>query len=285
MVAPGAHARLENISDSQHPMGAGKWIETETFQVGEKTVTHKAGESAGNTMAGWRKLREARPDLFNGIRVWQSPTAFVDSVIWAWQQKEESARFPNLIRLVDSLRTHWTAEAEERNYLSGTLQASVPAGCTPLGQVTDTGFAQPAKAAAREFHDDLRSVLQLKARSEGAKTVYKVGPRELLQTAEVMHRRFVSLNESQQTVLAEARACGWLHFRPDKQAKVLQSVASQRWSARYPEGSSRMGPEFRQGRDDWVVNRVSQPLQTQPTRSRSRTPPRSGSIPDRLCGT
>jgi len=247
---------LENISDSRHPGGAGKWIETETFQLGDKTVTHQAGDPVGNTMAGWRSLREASPELFQNLRVWQSPTAFVDTVIWSWQQKEEAAGFPNLIRLVDSLRTHWTAEAAERNFLSGTMQSSVPAGCTPLGQVTDTGFAQPGKAAARDFHDELRSLLQLKARSEGAKVVYKVSCREILQTAGVMHQRFVSLNESQNTVLAEARACGWMHFRPDTQAKVLQPVASQTWSRRYPEGSSRMGPEFRQSRDQTVVNGI-----------------------------
>ena len=239
-------------------MGEGRWLQSETFVVGSETVVHKAGDSVGRTMTSWRKLRETHPDLFSQIRIWQSPTAFVDSVIYSWQQAEESARFPNLIRLVDSLRTHWTDEAAERNFLSGCLQASVPAGCTPLGQVTDTGFAQPAKAAARNWHDELRTLLHLKARSEGAKVVYKVGCREVLQTAQVMHDRFISLNQTQKTVLAETRACGWAHFRPDCKEKELKLVARQQWSRRYPEGSSRMGPEFRENRSLAVLAGIPQ---------------------------
>ena len=99
----------------------------------------------GNVMQSWRKLRESDPELFQGLRVWQSPTAFVDSVIYSWQQAEESARFENLLRLVDSLRTRWTDQAQERNYLSQAVQVSVPPGCTPLGQVIDTGFVPVAR--------------------------------------------------------------------------------------------------------------------------------------------
>ena len=75
LVVPGTHARLENIDS------AGRWIEDEVFEVGNKTVHHKKGESVGNTMVSWRALREAAPELFTEVRVWQSPTAFVDGVI------------------------------------------------------------------------------------------------------------------------------------------------------------------------------------------------------------
>ena len=141
LVVPGVHARLEDISPD------GKWLRTVSFEIGGVVTMYKEGQPVGNIMQGWRKLRESDPDLFQRVRVWQSPTAFVDSVIWSWQQAEEAARFENLLRLVDSLGTHWTDQAMERNWLSQTLQACVPPGCTPLGQPTDTGFAMPGKAA------------------------------------------------------------------------------------------------------------------------------------------
>ena len=58
LVVPGVHARLENISAD------GKWIQTEEFHLGGKEIVHKAGESVGNVMQSWRKLRQEAPELF-----------------------------------------------------------------------------------------------------------------------------------------------------------------------------------------------------------------------------
>ncbi len=143
----GVHCRLENISET------GEWLQAETFNVGDVVCSRKKGEKVGNIMQSWRKCRATEPELFKNMKVWQSPTAFVDGVIWAWQQKEESSRFESLVRIVDSLATCWSPDSTQRNFLSQTVQAAVPPGCTPLMQVTDNGFAMPAKAAAREEHD------------------------------------------------------------------------------------------------------------------------------------
>lgn len=66
----------------------------------------------------------------------------------------------------------------------------------------------PMKAVARRFLEKLQSRLILKARLERAPAQLKVGPAELMETALLMHRRAVELNEQHSTVLAEARACG-----------------------------------------------------------------------------
>jgi len=71
-----SHCRLENLSDSGH------FLQPEEFRLGEQPARREAGQSAGSLMAGWRAARASRPELFSHIRVWQSPTAFVDSVIW-----------------------------------------------------------------------------------------------------------------------------------------------------------------------------------------------------------
>ena len=239
---------MENISE------AGTWIRAERFQHGDKFTEREAGEKVGSRMAQWRKTRTEHPELFAGIRVWQTPTAFQDGVAWAWQQEEESSRFESQVRIVDALATCWSPESQERNFLSQCVQAAVAPGCTPLCQVTDTGFAQPAKAAGREEHERQRRLLLYKARQENASPVFKVGPRELLQTARAMHDRMVQLNQERKTVLAESRACGWLHWRPDCKDKVLKKADEESWGKKLTEGSSRMGPAFRAGRDSFVHN-------------------------------
>ena len=224
-----------------------------------KTV-RKKGDPVGNFMPTWRRIRREEPERFKNKRVWQSPTAFVDTVIYSWMQEEEAARFPNLLRLVDSLTTHWTEQAAERNWLCNTMQADVPACCTPLGQITDTGLAMPGKAACRQTHEDQRYLFKLKARQQKTKPVLKVGGREILQAVDAMHDCWVGLSEDREVVMAEGRACGWLHFRPDRTGLLVQAD-TQIWARRFTEGSSRMGPEFRQNRDSWVRDGLVLPLE------------------------
>ena len=93
LVVPGKHCKLESIDD------AGRWVADEEFQVGDVKVVRRAGQKAGRLMKAWRRLREKSPELFKGILVWQSPTAFVDGIVWSWQQAEEARRFESCIRL------------------------------------------------------------------------------------------------------------------------------------------------------------------------------------------
>ena len=256
---PGVHCSLEDISIAT---GSEKevWVRDVIFEIGGVQTVRKKGDPVGNIMVSWRKARRARPDLFLNKRVWQSPTGFVNSVIYSWQQEEESARFANLLRLVDSLSTHWTEQASERNWLSQAVQACVPPGCTPLGQPTDTGFAQPAKAACRREHERQRYLLKQKSRQQGCKAVLKIGPTEILQAVDAMHSAFVSLNEESEAVVAEARACGWFHWRPNKEGSLVRAD-TQQWAQRHTEGSSRMGPDFRENRESWVEEGKVKPLE------------------------
>ena len=258
LVVPGVHCRLEDISQGED----GKpdcWVRDVTFEIGSVVTVRKQGEPVGNIMTSWRKLRREEPEKLRGKRIWQSTTAFVDSVIYSWQQEEESARFPNLLRLVDSLSTHWTEQAAERNWLCNALQADVPASCTPLGQITDTGLAQPGKAACRQTHEHQRYLFKLKARQQKTKPVLKVGAREVCEAVDAMDSCWHRLNQESEVVLAEGRACGWLHFRPDREG-LLVKAGTQQWAKRFTEGSSRMGPEFRKNRDSWVQEGKVQPL-------------------------
>ena len=135
LLVAGSHARLENISED------GRWVQPETFSLAGKVVHRRAGESVGNIMKSWRAVRLEDPSHFSGLRLWASPTAMVDSIVWAWMQEEEASRFEAEVRVVDALATCWTPASQERNYLQQTVQGAVAAGGAPLLQVTDTSLA------------------------------------------------------------------------------------------------------------------------------------------------
>ena len=232
LVVFGSHCRLENLSASGH------FLQSEQFTLGDHTVSREAGQSAGNLMAGWRAARASRPELFQSVRVWQSPTAFVDSVIWRWQQELEASEFVSQVRIVGAFRTAWTDQAQEVSWLTNAAQVCVAPGCTPLSQVTDTGLAMPAKAAARQEQDRLKTLLLLKARQEKTTCQFRVGPAEILGVANAMHSRMASLNAERQTVLAEGIACGWLAYRPVQGRMV--PVSEQSWASGFPLTSSRL---------------------------------------------
>ena len=125
-----------------------------------------------------------------------------------------------------------------------------------MSQITDTGFAQPAKAAAAQEHEKLRWQLEAKARQEQTGATYKVSARELLLVARKIHDRMTELNSTQETVLAEGRACGWLHWRPlEGRLQKADSIPGKAndWARRHTEGSSRLGPDMRAGRSNYVT--------------------------------
>ena len=246
LLCAGVHCRLELISEE------GTWTESHSFSWAGTKVERVKGQKVGNTMQSWRKLRKDHPDMLSRIKIWQSPTSYVDSIIFSWQQDEETSRMEPLVRLVDSLATHWSEQALERNWLTQAVQASIPAGLTPVCQPTDTAFAQPAKAAARRCHERQKRLFLLKASSEGVNPSFKYGCREIVEVINTMHDKMVELNEQRNTVLSEARACGWLHFRPV--AGQLQPSESQAWAKNLTEGTHKTTAETRARRDEGVTD-------------------------------
>ena len=130
-------------------------------------MERKAGMSAGRTMLPWRRLREESPGLFEGLLVWQQPSAFADAVTFSWQIRQEAAECQQQVRLVDAFAGAWTAEAKEQQWLLQQMQACVAPGCTAVSQITDTGLAAAAKQAAEEEKERIRELLRLKAKQEG----------------------------------------------------------------------------------------------------------------------
>ncbi|CAE7232296.1 unnamed protein product [Symbiodinium sp. CCMP2592] len=247
LVTYGKHCRLENISQE------GTWIKSECFQVGSQTVRRRAGQRVpGQVMRTWRKLRQTQPHLFDGsVRVWCQPAAVVDSVIYRWQLELESEEHSQAVQLVDMFGGAWTTESMHAAALLQRAQTGIAAGCTGLTQVTDIGFAQPAKAALKRWQEDLKQRMREKARQQKVQCTYKTGPADILEAARQMHARMVQLNETEKTVLRCMRQGGWFHFRPDSEGR-LQDCGSQEWCLDFPEGNAKLGSDHLRDRSRWV---------------------------------
>ncbi|CAE7504265.1 unnamed protein product [Symbiodinium natans] len=248
LVVYGKHCRLENISP------AGTWVKTEKFVVGSKTVHRKAGTPVpGSIMRSWRKLRASKPHLLvdGAVRVWCQPAAVVDSVIYRWQLELEAEEHRQAVQLVDMFAGAWTEESMQAAAVLQRAQTGIAAGCTGLTQVTDTGFAQPAKAALARWQEDLKQRMRAKARQEGVHCTYRTGPADILEAAREMHLRMVALNDKEQTVLRCMREAGWFRYRPDSEG-LLKECGSQSWCADFPEGSDKLGSDLLRDRSRWV---------------------------------
>ena len=88
VIVPGPHASLDNISKDD------EWIETESFVYMGQTRTHRAGEKVGRTLEPWRKLRKAEPHLLRHFSVMSQPSSNMDSVLMAWQVRDQAKKYP-----------------------------------------------------------------------------------------------------------------------------------------------------------------------------------------------
>ena len=259
LVVYGEYCRLELVGED------GRWRKSHRFRVGEREYNRVEGEPVPKPlMRQWRKLREAEPQLFSSeeVLVWAQPAAFCDEILHMWQQERESeeAESAPVLRLCDAFAGAWTESAAEARWLLSQIQIQVPPGCTALVQVTDTAFASQAKAAAEQEKEELRRLLRLKAAQEGVHPSYTVSPREIYRVARQMHRAMVELNSRESTVLAEARRCGWLHWRPGPDRK-LALAEREEWARWRPEGSHRLPWRYFRDRSLWVEDGKPLPVE------------------------
>ena len=71
-----------------------------------------------------------------------------------------------------------------------------------------------------------------------------------------VHLKMEQLNDERETILSELRATGWLHFRPH--AGKLRRAEEESWAVNMTEGTHKMGPNFREHREDHVVEGIPQ---------------------------
>ena len=222
LVVPGQWARLSNISAD------GKWIQTETFQVGSKTVTHSAGASAGRALESYRKLRASHPELVAEVDIMSQPAANVDSVILSWVLQAQAEEFPCSVWQRDCFSSVFSASATESMAAAQQISCLVAAKCTSKLQITDSDFAKQFKSFVRKKLVELRTEFQASRRD--LTEVWRVGAKELVTAVVWAQQKMRDKNLYDEWVLRAAVRNGLLVWRPNLQTGQLEELTSQPWA-------------------------------------------------------
>ena len=211
---------------------------------GSQRIQRKAGTSSGKIMHSWVELRKIKPQLFEGLEIYQQPSAWVDEVIHSWSLEALAEKYPCSVWSRDSLSTHMTSHIQTCLYWCQALLHIIAGGMTPVLQLADTDFTFPFKAALRRAHERLLSVLKLRSKAAGTSEHLKYSAEDLLTVLQEGMKDVRDLNAQNNLTLAGLRRNGFLAYRPSLSRGVLERSGAQAWAQRLCEGSHRYLPQW-----------------------------------------
>ena len=70
--------------------------------MADHEVVHQKGQSVGNALAPWRKVRDQSPDSSwqDEFVVWGQPSAWADAIICAWVSDYIRELYPQTLSLI-----------------------------------------------------------------------------------------------------------------------------------------------------------------------------------------
>lgn len=143
LVFPGKHCRLSNL-DSE-----GRYIQTESFFVGDSEVVHLAGEKCRSLQ--WAvALRKLYPEEFSEIDIMQQPASNMDGVLLSWVVQAQGSEEPCSLYIRDSFAAVFTSEVQQTQQVVNQASVEILGKLTHYLQVSDTDFARSFKALFRE---------------------------------------------------------------------------------------------------------------------------------------
>ena len=204
-------------------------------------------------MQSFVDLRKEHPELFEGLKVYQQPAAFLDGVIHRWILEDQGKEFPaGSLFQRDTLATHSTVEAHEAMALIWQVQALVAGKMTPVLQLTDTDQAKAFKDCARDAKDALLFMNKERCRKAGDRLTLKCGHKEYLWIIQEALTRLKVKTEANNTVLAGLRRNGNLAWRPNLQEGTFERADKEAWARSLPEESHRLKKSWRRDRYEWL---------------------------------
>jgi hypothetical protein len=243
LVVHGVHARLNNISED------GKWLKSESFIYKNKLVERKEGQSVGNIMSPWRKLRQTHPDLFKSVTVMAQPASNVDSVIMSWAVEEQSEDFPCSVFQRDCFAAAFSEPVSHALFLGQQLQCTIAAKMTASLQLTDTDFSKKYKSECRKVMDRMRLEGEAKLGKAGQNESWQAGPFEILSAVVQAQAQMSESNLLDNWVMAGLMRNGILAYKPSLSQNKLIPFTEVSCLKRLNFGTSRMR--------DWLLKRFA----------------------------
>ncbi len=247
LVVKGGYARLDNISDDH------KFIQDETFFVGDQKIEHKASASTRGLLRSYVELRKTRPEIFEGLVIMQQRAAYMDEITTIWSIIDLAKRVPQAVHQRDLFSAALGDTAKKAMQLSHHIPTWIASKMTPVLQLTDTDFAFPCKRAAAAAKTELAREMRSAAVKENVKATFKCGVEEIVYIAHKAHVSMVQMNAKDSLVLAGLRRNGMLVWRPDIKNGRLYNCEAESWCKDLPVGSHRLKDSWLNGRMDWLT--------------------------------
>ncbi len=263
VIFPGCHLRMSNVSDSD------TWLQDEVFTYNGQQVVRKAGEKLHPSLgAPFRRLRDEAPEFWAelkaaGIRLYQQPAGFEDTVISCWKVQAQAEVYPCSVAVRDMFNAPLSEDCRDMMRLHQQIPSWVRGKMTAAIQCTDTHIAARMKAQCRHEHAKLRRELIRLAELEDCRAVFRCGPYEVLRTllATVGAMREICITE--ETILKSMRANGWLAIRPKLSEGRFIRCEEEDWAKKYEFRSHRLKRSWCEGRYDWIKppQNIPEPLE------------------------
>ena len=172
---------LSNIDDEHY------FKETMAFVDGGKNIAHEGGKSAGPLMAGLVELRKSNPELFEGLIVYQQPSAWMDEIVQSWVIADTGERTGQAVHQRDLFAAALTNASKNLMNIYQTIPTWIAAKMTPVLQLTDTHIVYPANKAETKFKEEMAREMRAAANMEGRKEEFHCGHKEWIRVASHNH--------------------------------------------------------------------------------------------------
>ena len=175
VIFTGAHFNAQNVDRNN------LYVNDEIYTYNGTTTVHKAGEPVqhglGRALLDFReKHQEMWKEMHDlGMRFYQQPAGFEDTIITKWKIKEQGEHYPCSISLKDmftgGLSEPARLEAANRQQLCSWIRPKV----TALIQLADTTVIRIFKLIKLQLDHQLRTELAKLAQLEQTRSVFHCG--------------------------------------------------------------------------------------------------------------
>ena len=263
VIFTGAHFREDNVDENRC------WIEDERYFRDGTEVVHLKGQPVGALGSQILDFRRDHPELFQkmkeeGLRFYQQPAGFEDSIITCWKIQEQQKMFGQTVSLRDMFTgglSKWARlESFQRQQLASWILGKITAVC----QTADCVVIRPIKIKTAQKHVALRRELQTLAQLENTRAVFKCGVYEIMRTLyEVISEARQDFRENDR-LLKGIYGLGWLSYRPNLETGKLEEQKDQEWCKDFKLGTHRIQQEWLSERGAHLENGVPKKVDAKP---------------------
>ena len=192
------------------------------------------------------------PEIFEGLVVFQQPSAWMDEIVQSWCCQDLGARCKGCVHQRDLFSAALTDTIKKIMGILHQIPSWIASKMTACLQLTDTDLAFIVKNAVTRIKKELAREMRKRARLNGEKESFKCGLEEIIKVCQGAHKEMVEVNARDDIVLKGSRRNGMAQYRVDVQGKRLVDCDLDDRFQDMPFGSHRLRDEWMSKRKDWL---------------------------------